>query len=193
MRRSNKWLAGALGFLVLAPVVLMSRYVHFQPSGWWLETAFPYALAAGVILPAVWIIRGFGEPDGPIVHPSGLPDNHFIFRIFPALATFGLIFVTGYITLPGVLALALGGPTTQQVIAQMNYVGSVDRPSAGCQHKSVIRDRVDDLFGRLCFDSKEEKALARSMGTVVVVDLHGWGNSFGIFYTSTDPVGPANP
>ena len=60
MSRTSKWVAGALGLLVLAPVALMSRYVHFLPSEWWLESAYPYALAVGIILPAVWIIRGLG-------------------------------------------------------------------------------------------------------------------------------------
>lgn len=193
MSQTSKWVAGVLAFLLLAPVILMSRYVHFQPSDWWLETAYPYALAVAILLPSLWVIRGLFEPDGPIVQPSGLPNNHFVFRVLPALAACALIFVTGYITLPGVLALALGGSTTQQVIASMNIVGSVDRPSRGCEHKSVILDRADALFGRVCFDSREEKELARSMGPRVVVNLQGWGNGFGIYYTSTEPVGPADP
>ncbi|MBL9051132.1 MAG: hypothetical protein JNK19_13560 [Tabrizicola sp.] len=176
---------------MLAPVILMSpKRVHFLPSTWWLEDAIVFALVIAIAVPAIWLIRGLGEPDGPIVHSSGLPDNAFVFRILPALAAFGLIFVTAYITLPGVLALAFGGSTTQQVTVTTNIVGSVDRPSSGCVHKSVIRDRIGDLFGRLCFDSREDKELARSMGPQVVVDLVGWGNAFGIYYTSTTPLGP---
>jgi hypothetical protein len=186
--------AAALVILVSAPVILLTpRYVRFLPSDWWLQEAFVPALVVSILLPVIWLIRGLGEPDGPIVQPSGLPENAFVFRIIPALAASVAIFVTGYITAPGVLALALGGSTTQQVTAAMNIVGSVDRPSAGCRHKSVIGNRDGDLFGRLCFDSEEDKKLARSMGPQVVVDLRGWGNSFGIYYTSTAPVGPANP
>lgn len=194
MRTASQWVAAALVLLVSAPVILLSpRYVRFLPSNWWLQDAFVPALVVSIFLPVIWLIRGLGEPDGPIVHPSGLPENAFVFKIIPALAASVAIFVTGYITAPGALALVLGGSTTHQVTAAMNFVGSVDRPSPGCRHKSVILDSDGDLFGRLCFDSREKKVLARSMGPQVVVDLHGWGNSFGIYYSSTDPVGPAKP
>lgn len=184
----------ALSLVVLAPVLLHSRkYIHFQPAAWWLEVAFTPSLILAIVVPVVWLIRKSTEPDGPISQPSGLPENAFIFQILPAVVTFGLIFISAYITLPGAVALALGGPNTQQIIAQMNMVGSVDAPSRGCRHKSVIADREGSLFGRLCFDSREDKTLARSMGAQVIVDLHGWGNSFGIYYTSTEPVGPAAP
>jgi hypothetical protein len=145
------------------------------------------------LVPVIWLIRGTGEPDGPISSPSGLPENAFVFRILPAVAAFGLIFVSAYISLPGVFALALGGYTTQQITAATNIVGSPDSPSRGCRYKSVIADSSSSIFGRVCYDSSADKKLAMNMGARVTVDLHGWGNSFGIFYSSTDPVGPVSP
>ena len=180
--------------MLLAPVLLPSRkYVHFLPAPWWQDSAFTPSLILAILLPAVWLIRGLGEADRPSRSPSGLPDNALVFRILPAFAVFGLIFITCYITLPGVAALVLGGPTTQQVTAQMNFVGSVDAPSRGYRYKAVIADRMDSLYGRLCFASREDKTAARSMGKKAIVDLHGWGYSFGIYYTATTPVGPAGP
>lgn len=192
MRLPSNRFSLALLLIVSVPVLLISRkYVHFQPSSWWLASAFTPALLLSILVPVTWLIRGLGEPDGPISSPSGLPENAFVFRILPAIAAFGLIFVTAYITIPAVLALALGGHTTHQVMAATNIVGSPDRPSRGCRYKAVIADSPSSIFGRVCYDSLADKKLAMSMGARVTVELHGWGNRFGIYYTSTDPVGPA--
>ena len=184
--------AVALAVLVVAPVILISRkYVHFMPSSWWLSDALIPAVVFAIGIPIFWIVRGLGEPDGPVTSPSGIPDNAFVFNIIPAIAYAGLIFASIYITLPAALSLVFGGETTHQVTAATNIVGSVDRPQWGCLNRSVIDGRLWQLYESLCFDSKNDKRIAQSMGPRVSVELKGWGNNFGIFYTSTNPIGPA--
>lgn len=193
MKSLEKATTAALAVLAIVPVFLISKkYVHFLPAAWWQSDALAPAIVVAVVVPVVWIVRRLSKPDGPITSPSGLPDNALIFRIIPALAFSGLIFVSVYVTLPGALALAFGRPTNQQVTATMNVVGSVDSPQRGCRYRSVIEDRLWGIYQSICFDSARDKQVARDLGPLVTVDLHGWGNKFGIYYTATDPVSPAD-
>jgi hypothetical protein len=179
----------ALAFVAFAPFLLMSeRLIHFLPSEWWLRGAFLPAVLLAVAIPGILLVRKLRGADGATTRRTELLPG--------ALAAVGggiFIFFTILITLPAVASFALGGTTTHQVTAAMNIFGLHDSPIRGCRSRSPIVDRPSSFFRHVCFDSHQDKSAARKIGTRVVVDLHGWGNSFGIYYTSTDPVGPVDP
>ena len=183
-----------LALLGFVPLLLISdRFVHFLPSQWWLENAFLPAVVLAVGVPCLLLVQKLRRARDDHTQSSGTME---LSLLQTALAVFGgsiYIFLSVLITLPAILALLLGWTTTHQATAQTNIYGGPDLPQRGCRHRSVLIDRPSTFFDHLCFDNAVDKQRARNFGPQVKVNLYGWGNGFGIYYTSTDPIGPVDP
>jgi hypothetical protein len=183
MKSSWSFGAVALVALAVAPVLLLSeRFVWFLPAAWWLSGALIPSLVLSIAAPAAWLMARRLIGSKTSLEPLA--------AVMAAIAFAGLLFASLYITLPAALALLFGQTTSQQV-STWNVGGTLDHPRRGCRFPGIIADRRTDFFRFLCFDNASEREASRLLGgDKTISNVNGWGNDFGIYYTSIDPVGP---
>lgn len=184
------WRGIGLAILFLFPAVLLGQTVRFLPSAEWQAFAVLPAQMFAVFAAIGWLVYKVVHGKSVEPQPWRNPAIGFAKRLMEAVFIAALGYVTVIATIPGVLALVFGGTTVQIREVQTNFYGSDTVARRHCFFPLPLADDTGGLFGKVCMYSSQEKLRAKNFGTIVPVELHGWGNGFGIYYWATIPSAP---